>query len=247
MRPIEGQLDVDVPRAGVLRDVGQALLGDAVDHELLLGGQRRDVAAAAEARRRRRSLGEVGTWVRRAGSSPWSSSAVGRSSRARCRSSSIACVASVLVVSSSRRSVGGASCVGGLEAQQDRRQRLVDLVVEVLRDPLALLLLRAKHAVCGLAALGLEPVEHAVERGLSRITSSASARDARRAAASARQVGLLHRADQPLERPQAPAQQQRVGQQRDQERHHEHGELAPLAGVVDRTGRPRWPRRTPSP
>ena len=54
---------------------------------------------------------------------------------------------------------------GGLQAQQDRGQRLVDLVVEVLRDPGALLLLGADDGAAALEALLLDAGEHAVEGG----------------------------------------------------------------------------------
>ena len=91
----ERQLDVDVPRARVLGDVGQALLRDAVDDELLLVAQR---AAAVPWRRKVERMPvrspKSATCEASAGTRPWSSSAVGRSWRARCRSSSIACVAS---------------------------------------------------------------------------------------------------------------------------------------------------------
>ena len=51
-----------------------------------------------------------------------------------------------------------------LEAQQQAGERLVDLVVQVARDPGALLLLGGERGARGPAALGLEPLEHADER-----------------------------------------------------------------------------------
>ena len=54
---------------------------------------------------------------------------------------------------------------GGLQAQQDRGQGLVDLVVQVLGDARALLLLGADDGAAALDALLLEAGEHAVEVG----------------------------------------------------------------------------------
>ena len=65
---------------------------------------------------------------------------------------------------SSSRSSGGACWRGRLEAQQHAGQRLVGLVVQVARDARALGLLRAQDGGGGARALGLEAVEHAVER-----------------------------------------------------------------------------------
>ena len=167
VRPTKLSSTSTLRRAGVLDDVGEALLGDAVDHELLLVGEQRDVAGRARRSCVRMPVRspKVATWVASAGTSPWSSSAVGRSSRARCSSSSIAWVASCLVSAARRRGASGASEIVACEPQQDAGQRLVDLVVEVLRDPRALLLLRAQHGAAGLAALVLEAVHHAVEVG----------------------------------------------------------------------------------
>ena len=107
----ERELDVDVSGARVLGDVRQALLGDAVDDELLLVAEqrhgRRGGGSSRGCRCARRSRAPA---VQR-GQRPWSSSAVGRSSRARCSSSSIACVASRLVSRSSSCSAGGASWI----------------------------------------------------------------------------------------------------------------------------------------
>ena len=155
-----------------------------------------------------------------AGTRPWSSSAVGRSSRARCSSSSIACVASALVSASSatqvRRRVGHRR----LEPQQDPGQRLVDLVVEVLGDPRALLLLGAQHGAAGLAALVLEPAHHAVEvRRVRRWTSLEAPRETSARVPGDARSTVAHRLDELAHRLQPAAQQQRV-EQHDRE----HGE-----------------------
>ena len=51
-----------------------------------------------------------------------------------------------------------------LEAQEDRGQRLVDLVVEVAREAPALLLLGAQHQPAGPAPLVLDTAQQAAER-----------------------------------------------------------------------------------
>ena len=99
-----------------------------------------------------------------AGIRPWSSSAVGRSWRASVEQ----------LLHRLRDELLGLLQLGPQrprrvadrrrQPQQDRRQRLVDLVVQVLGDPRALLLLRPQHRAAGLAPLRLEPLEHPVER-----------------------------------------------------------------------------------
>src|SRR5215207_8501869 len=55
----EGQLDLDAPRLRVLRDVGQALLGDAVDDELLVVGEEGHGPLATELGLDAGAVGEV--------------------------------------------------------------------------------------------------------------------------------------------------------------------------------------------
>ena len=101
---------------------------------------------------------------------------------------------------------------GGLQAQQDRGQRLVDLVVEVLRDPGALLLLGADDGAAALEALLLDAGEHAVEGGGQALDVARGVRVGGGALAGRQQVDALHRLDEVLERLEAVAQQQRVDQ-----------------------------------
>ena len=54
---------------------------------------------------------------------------------------------------------------GAAELQHDAGQALADAVVELLGDAQALALLRGQRAADAVAALGLEPLEHLVERG----------------------------------------------------------------------------------
>ena len=120
------------------------------------------------------------------------------------RSSSIAWLASALRVAQLAAQASGASRDGGLEAQQDPGQRLVDLVVEILGEAPALLLLRAQDGAAGLAALLLDPAQHRVEaRGqtadlLGGAARHGGAREARRG-----EVGRVHARDQRLDRREA--------------------------------------------
>ena len=82
-----------------------------------------------------------------AGTRPWSSSAEGRSWRARLSSSSIAWFTRRLSSATSCALLGGTVLGQRLEPQQDRGERLVHLVVEVAGQAAALLLLgRASRA-----------------------------------------------------------------------------------------------------
>ena len=118
-----------------------------------------------------------------------------------------------------------------LQPQQDRRQRLIDLVVEVLREALSLLFLRSQHAARGVPALGLEAVEHAVEGALEADDLLGVGPRGLGAPGPRREISLLGGADQAGERPEPAAQEQGVGQQRHQQRQDEHEELAALAGI----------------
>ena len=64
------------------------------------------------------------------------------------------------------------------EAEQDRRQLLPDLVMQLLRDPQPFGLLAREHTPGGIAPLGLEPGEHLVdgERKLTRFDGGLRAR-----------------------------------------------------------------------
>ena len=108
--PDERQLDVDAARRPRAGRCWTGLLGDAVDHELLLVGERRERPVARE---RRADAGPLArsprpAW-RSAATRPWSSSAVGRSWRASRSSSSIAWLASPLVSAARRAAPAGAS------------------------------------------------------------------------------------------------------------------------------------------
>ena len=55
---------------------------------------------------------------------------------------------------------------GRLKAQEQRGKRLIYLVVEVPRDPGALLLLRGERGARGPSSLGIQALEHAPEGGV---------------------------------------------------------------------------------
>ena len=130
-------------------------------------------ADAAPARRTRRSAGS-------ALCSPRSSSASGRSRRAIRRTSSVplravsrsssSCVAQLV------GDVGGEA----FDLEHHAGERLADLVVQLARDPPPLGLLHQQRQPRALAALGLEPVEHLVERCRQRADVSIGVRDGHR-------------------------------------------------------------------
>jgi len=161
--PDERQLDVRRARAGVLGDVREALLRDAVDRQLLLGAQAPGRAAVAKRRADARLLGEVAHLRVERGDQP----VVVEHRRAQPARESQELLHRLrgepLRVAQFRLERGGRRDDRRLEPQQDRRERLVDLVVEVLREPLALALLRADRRLPGRVALGLEPLAQPLE------------------------------------------------------------------------------------
>ena len=133
---------LDARRVGVAGDVRQALLRDAVDRELRLVGERRQVVGEVAARPR------IPLWsanLRESSVSaltrPRCSSISGRSSRAIRRTSSSACRTACLRLLDRRR-----GCRVGcerVELEQHAGEHLADLVVQAARDPQPLGLLRA--------------------------------------------------------------------------------------------------------
>ena len=243
--PDERQLDGDVLRARVLGDVGQALLDDAVDDELLVvverperraGGSRAWMpGAAAEVARparaaRRAGRGRPARWgAARApgGAAPPSPGRRGAGSRA-----------------ARARSSGGASWMVACEAQQNAGERLVDLVVEVVGQALALLLLRAQHRAWPSRALGLEAVEHPVEGGVEPRdlldVAVGRRRAARRAARSMRSMVAISRSSGAKRRRSRQPLPSRIAS----ERGDEHGEAACARGAGRSPGCGHRPRRT---
>ena len=149
----ERELDVDGARARVLDDVGQALLRDAVDAR---AAPRRSRSARSPWRWKRRAdagaLAEVGDLR---GERRHEAVVVerGRAQLAREVQQLLHRLRGERLDLLELRAQPGRRrrAIVGLQAQQDRGQRLVDLVVQVLRDPRALLLLGAQDGAAGLA------------------------------------------------------------------------------------------------
>ena len=178
------------------------------------------------------------SWVSSAGTRPWSSSADGRSWRARLSSSSIAWLTSRLSSATSGARSGGRLLGERLEPQQDRGERLVDLVVEVAREPAALLLLGAHGELARAAALLLDALRAGRGRSCAR-RSISSTGSARRSSSGGRlgRVDRLDLVDQALERAKAALQHPEVGAEREHDREREDQELPAL--VARRRGRAR--------
>jgi len=121
----------------------------------------------------------------------------------------------------------------GLQAQQDGRQRLVDLVVQILRDALALALLGANRRTARVPALLLEALEHPVERQPKALDLARVGVLHAYAPAGVGQVGLLHRVDHLREGSEAAAQQERVAEKRREQRGDEHDHLATVGDLPD--------------
>ena len=119
-----------------------------------------------------------------------------------------------------------------LEAQQDRGERLVHLVVEVARQPAALLLLRAHRERAGAAALLLDALEQAVEGGREPVDLLDRIGVAELVAGGLGGVDVLDALDQALERREAALKHPEVHAQREHDRQGEDEEGPAL--VVDR-------------
>jgi hypothetical protein len=101
--------------------------------------------------------------------------------------------------------------------QQEPGERLVHLVVEIAGDPGALVLLGVEGGACRPPALGLEPFEHAPEGDLEArnlLGLGAPVRRSPEVRPGAREVGALHRFDQPLERGESSREEQHVEEHR---------------------------------
>src|SRR3954469_19644400 len=231
--PLECELGVR--RGGVAHDVRQRLLGDAVDHELLLARERREVAVEVrvdlEARLRAQPRAELRQRARQAElveglrAQPLRDAAQVVEVRSHCLRRG-----ADLVVELGPRLLAHAR-----ELQERGRQVLTDLVVQLLGDAQALGLLRADDAPHALLALGLEAVEHRVERlgELRRLGRGATDRDAR---ARPEQVDLAHHAHQLLEGRDEPARDDQVREDHHDERGREDRELAQGDGLAQGAG-----------
>ena len=209
------QRDEHLGGTRVAHDVGQALLGDPVDHELDFVAHRvleLELALDVEvvvgrgrgAQRAQRALqAEV---VEHLGAQ-------------------LASDAAHVVEAAAHGFAGGrelrrvvlAGAAGRvLELEDDAGEDLADLVVELARDPLALGLLREERFAPALAALVLEPVQHVVEGRGQRGDVGVGAAD-REPAAGLQRLHGAHRRRQPAQRRDEPAQEQHVEDHGDDE------------------------------
>ena len=85
-----------------------------------------------------------------------------------------------------------------LQEEEDAGHRLADLVVEAAGDSLSLLFSGLQGTRAGLATLGLQAFEHAVERSLERADLAGAGRRDR--PGGAQDVEFLHPVGEPLER-----------------------------------------------
>jgi hypothetical protein len=122
----------------------------------------------------------------------------------------------------------------GLEAERDRRERLVDLVVQILGDAPALALLGLDRGAARLAPGGLKAREHPVDRGLEAVgLAGVDPVAGDQLVVGVGVVNRLHGGDQPVERDEAPAQEQPVAEQGGHQGEAEHEHLAPAERVAD--------------
>ena len=233
-------------------DVGQALLRDPVDHELLLGLQLElaleralDVDAGLLGRRRRKRQQRAlkAELVERFGPQAASDQPDVLGAAASRLPQLLEIAAKLLRPAPGDR----------LAPQHQPGKGLADLVVELARDAPALRLLSRQRAQRALAALALEPIEHLVERLRQRddLLVAVAAVDplARR-----ERVDPAHQSRQPLQRRQRAPEQREIHHQRDREPHEQHGNLGQRSRHRDRdrgetrtaTARPSTPAYPPN-
>ena len=151
-------------RLGVPRDVGRDLLVDAIDRQVLLGRQRRQVGREAVPHLQPAVLGEAG--------GERDQSAAQAELVERLGTQTTGDVAHLLRALARRLAhlgdgvlqLGRRGTAEAVELQDDPGQRLPELVVQLASEPATLALLRGQRPLCALAPLVLEPVQHLVER-----------------------------------------------------------------------------------
>jgi len=166
-----------------------------------------------------------------AATSPSVSSALGdasgRSSRAIRRTSSTA----VANVADLAFQIGRGSPEDTVEVQAERGERLADLVVQLGGHAAAFCLSLAECAHARLAALGLQPVEHLVERVGQDGELRLGART-RQALAGAQRIDRAHESREAHERRRRAADEHDVGGHHDREAAGERRD-APVGGLDD--------------
>ena len=111
-----------------------------------------------------------------------------------------------------------------LDLQHHAGERLADLVVQLARDAPPLGLLDQQRPPGALAALGLQPVEHVVERARER--GDVRIPGISRPCAGPERVVPAHGVGQLVERRERRLQQHQVGRQQRDQAHGQHEQLA---------------------
>ncbi len=150
--------------SGVARDVRQAFLGDAVDGELRLGAQRWQLCGEPAVDGDGREPRERGRQLRERADEPEVLEHL-RSELARDAPHLLQRLPDrVLRLDELVAAVGGDRVGDGVQLEEDAREHLADLVVQAPSNSQPLCLLGGERAAPALVALGLQPVEHLVER-----------------------------------------------------------------------------------
>jgi hypothetical protein len=129
-----------------------------------------------------------------------------------------------------------------LELEHDAGENLADLVVQLARDALALVLLRRQRAPPALAPLVLEPRQYVVERGRERLDLGVGVRD-HQAPPGLERLDRAHRGGQPPERSDDATQQHEVHRHRDDEAGDDDHGLGVGHGEADLDGREQQQQR----
>ena len=112
------------------------------------------------------------------------------------------------------------SCAVGrrerVQLEEHACQHLADLVVKPARDPQPLGLLCAQRTLAALAALGLESLQHLVERSHQLFDFDAAALD--EPLSGPKKIDRPHPLDEPIDRRECMAKQKQVGRQHHDER-----------------------------
>ena len=111
------------------------------------------------------------------------------------------------------------------DLEHDTGERLADLVVELAGDPAALSLEHSQRLTRAVAALGLQPIEHVVERLRERRDVRLTVN--RHPRAGGERIVPAHRLRQRIERAERRAQQQQI---QDQQHHQPDRQLRELPG-----------------
>ena len=235
--------------AGVARDVGEGLLRDAIDDQLLLAAELGQLLVELLADGDAGPLGEALAQHRQGADQPQVVQRFGAQLQGdppHVLQAGADGLLDVLDIPAQR--LGGQAADPG-EAEQHRGQLLADLVVQFQGDPQPLGLLGLEHPAGGLAALGLQAGQHLVEgeRQLTRLRGGAGAGHA---GAGPREVHAPRQRGQGLQGADDPPQHDEVDERHQQQGGGEHDRLVGGEGGELARGRARRaspPPRPPAP